>query len=376
MAGAVGNGIIMVLSPAKTMDLRPLDTRDYAHDDVTPIAISRIKDENDNESCRDLLLCERTISAGIVDAMKGKTEGELKSILNLSANLAKVARRYWEDFSLDDRDDCSGSNSGSGATTDAGSTDYYKPAMFTFSGPAYQGLSPASCDCEALNYLASRLFIIDPVYGVLRSLQGMRPYRLEMGCRPFLPGESDNLASRWKRHVSVYLGRELTKIISRASSTSSDDDGNEGEIGEGEGRGGAILVNLASEEYSSAVDAASLPRGTTYLNVVFRHAGRVVSVHAKRARGCMARYLAEAGARTLRDVSEFDREGYRCVEFANGKIWEEEGERRGECENDDDVKIVRMIFDRPSGAIESDAAKRAAPVTTKRQGNAAKKTKK
>jgi hypothetical protein len=372
MEGAVGNGIIMVLSPAKTMDLRPLDTRDYAHDDVTPIAISRIKDENNNESCRGLLLCERTISAGIVDAMKGKTEGELKSLLNLSANLAKVARRYWGDFSLDDRDDCS-SNSGSGATTAAGSSDYYKPAMFTFSGPAYLGLSPASCDCEALNYLASRLFIIDPVYGVLRSLQGMRPYRLEMGCRPFLPRESANLASRWKRHVSVYLGRELTKI-SRASSTNCDDNGNEGEIGE-EGGGGAILVNLASEEYSSAVDAASLPRGTTYLNVVFRHAGRVVSVHAKRARGCMARYLAEAGARTLRDVSEFDREGYRCAEFANGKMWEEEGEKRGECENDD-VKIVRMIFDRPSGAIKSDAAKRAAPVTTKRQGNAAKKTKK
>jgi hypothetical protein len=148
---------------------------------------------------------------------------------------------------------------------------------------------------------------------------------------------------------------------------SCDDNGNEGEIGEG-GVGGAILVNLASEEYSSAVDAASLPRGTTYLHVVFRHAGRVVSVHAKRARGCMA-------ARTLRDVSEFDREGYRCAEFANGKMWEEEGEKRGECENDD-VKIVRMIFDRPSGAIKSDAAKRAAPVTTKRQGNAAKKTKK
>ena len=236
MEGAVGNGIIMVLSPAKTMDLRPLDTRDYAHDDVTPIAISRIKDENNNESCRGLLLCERTISAGIVDAMKGKTEGELKSLLNLSANLAKVARRYWGDFSLDDRDDCS-SNSGSGATTAAGSSDYYKPAMFTFSGPAYLGLSPASCDCEALNYLASRLFIIDPVYGVLRSLQGMRPYRLEMGCRPFLPRESANLASRWKRHVSVYLGRELTKI-SRASSTSCDDNGNEGEIGEGGVGGG------------------------------------------------------------------------------------------------------------------------------------------
>ena len=243
MAGAVGNGIIVVLSPAKTMDLRPLDTREYAHDDVTPIAISRIKDENSNESCRDLLLCERTISAGIVDAMKGKTEGELKSLLNLSANLAKVARRYWEDFALDDRD----GGSSSGATTDAGSSDYYKPAMFTFSGPAYQGLSPASCDCVALNYLASRLFIIDPVYGVLRSLQGMCPYRLEMGCRPFLPRESANLASRWKRHVSVYLGRELTKI-SRASSTSCDDNGNEGEIGEG-GVGKAILVNLASEEY-------------------------------------------------------------------------------------------------------------------------------
>ena len=355
MAGAVGNGIIVVLSPAKTMDLRPLDTREYAHDDVTPIAISRIKDENSNESCRDLLLCERTISAGIVDAMKGKTEGELKSLLNLSANLAKVARRYWEDFALDDRD----GGSSSGATTDAGSSDYYKPAMFTFSGPAYQGLSPASCDCVALNYLASRLFIIDPVYGVLRSLQGMCPYRLEMGCRPFLPRESANLASRWKRHVSVYLGRELTKI-SCASSTSCDDNGNEGEIGEG-GGGGAILVNLVIVAARDHLPERRIPP---------RRTGGV----GPREEGAGVRYLAEAGARTLRDVSEFDREGYRCVEFANGKMWEE-GEKRVECENDD-VKIVRMIFDRPSNAIKSDAAKRAAPVTTKRQGNAAKKTKK
>jgi hypothetical protein len=82
--------------------------------------------------------------------MKGKTEGELRSLLNLSGNLGKVARWHWEDFALDDDRD------GGGSATDAGSD--YHPPMFSFSGPAYQGLNPAACDGKALNYLASRFF--------------------------------------------------------------------------------------------------------------------------------------------------------------------------------------------------------------------------
>ncbi|KAL3785336.1 hypothetical protein ACHAW5_006895 [Stephanodiscus triporus] len=157
MAGAIGNGIIMVLSPAKTMDLRPLNRRDLlCHDGVALAEIVRLNREND---CR--LLCDEAFSAMICDAMKGRTEAELRSMLNLSTKLSKVARRYWADFDLGEKE-----GGADGAASDADC----RPAMFTFSGPAYQGLDPSTCDGKTMAYLASRLFIIDPVYGVLRAL--------------------------------------------------------------------------------------------------------------------------------------------------------------------------------------------------------------
>jgi hypothetical protein len=76
-------------------------------------------------------------------------------------------------------------------------------------------------------------------------------------------------------------------------------------------------------------------------------------------------------ARTLRDVGGFDQEGYQCVESEDGKMWEDEGS--GECGNC--MKILRMVFDRPSGAIESVARKRLAP-GSERRANAPKNTKK
>ncbi|KAL3785335.1 hypothetical protein ACHAW5_006894 [Stephanodiscus triporus] len=187
----------------------------------------------------------------------------------------------------------------------------------------------------------------------------MHPYRLEMTSRPFPREDEDdaNLASRWRRRVSIYLGKELTRIRSPPRL------GEEGE----EGEGGPILVNLASEEYSSCIDANLLPRNAIFLNVVFLHAGRVISVHAKRARGCMARYLAEVGARTLRDVCDFDREGYRCVAFADGNMWKEDAGKK--C--DSDAKIMRVIFDRDVAKWD---AKRSASDSKKQ--NASKKTKK
>ncbi len=77
------------------------------------------------------------------------------------------------------------------------------------------------------------------------------------------------------------------------------------------------------------------------------------------------------GAKTLRNVGKFNREGYRCVKSANGKMWEEEGS--GEC--GDRVKILRMVFDRPSGTIELVGRKQSAP-SSERRANAPKNRKK
>ncbi len=70
----------------------------------------------------------------------------------------------------------------------------------------------------------------------------------------------------------------------------------------------------------------------------------------------MAQYLAKAGVRTLCDISQFNQERYQCIKSLDGKMWEEE--ESGEC--GDDVKIVRMIFDRPSGMNEKNTTKQSA----------------
>ncbi|KAL7543817.1 hypothetical protein ACHAXR_013116 [Thalassiosira sp. AJA248-18] len=300
MTSKKDGAIIMVLSPAKTLNLRPLAERDFSHD-VTAATIAEINSKYDTE-----ILCDADKTNLICNEMKGKTEGNLKSLLSLSASLAKVAHKFWTDFSLDHK------------TKDAAAD--FKPAMYTFSGPAYQGLSPSTCDTKSLSYLASHLFILDPVYGVLRSTQDMQAYRLEMGCRLFdaqVGKKKETLSMYWRESVTSYLGKELMNTATPPR----------------------ILANLASEEYSSSIVISSLPRDTIFLNVVFRHQGRVLAVHAKKARGLMARYLSECGATTLQDISEFNLEGYSC-EMLDGETYETV-DRVGE-----NVQIVRMIFDR------------------------------
>ncbi|KAL3779192.1 hypothetical protein HJC23_008063 [Cyclotella cryptica] len=160
------------------------------------------------------------------------------------------------------------------------------------------------------------LYILDPVYGVLRSMERIQPYRLETGCKGVIEEggpstKKESLCSFWNESITAYMRNRMTP-------TSSVDCG-------------SILVNVASDEYSSSIDIL--------------HKGRVVAVHTKRARGLMARYFAEQDAQSLSDVSEFGLEGYRCVavgESGDGskQLWETVnvvGEN---------IQVVQMLFDR------------------------------
>ena len=234
----------------------------------------------------------------------------------------------------------------------------YRPAKYTFSGPAFKGLDPSTCNAKLLAYLASNLFILDPVYGVLPSLQGMQPYRLEMGCKGLDIGGStktkkETLAPYWRESATTYLGSELRKYSSEEEGEESATDNSSSEKVEELMDDWPILVNLASEEYSSSIDPASLPRNTIYLSVVFRHQGPVIAVHAKRARGLMARYLADQEAHTLEQIAQFDLEGYECSNL-NGKSYEVM-DRVG-----DGVHMARMIFDRDNAPPKGTETKRAA----------------
>lgn len=138
--------------------------------------------------------------------------------------------------------------------------------------------------------MQQNLRIIDPLYGSLRPLDIMQPYRLEMATKKLFPKDDKlKMADFWKPSVCESLANDLVP------------------------RDTKILLNLASDEYSAAVDSAALPEGTRYIKVVFWEEGRTIAVHAKRARGLMVRYLAENSVESLEGVQEFNAEGYSFV---------------------------------------------------------------
>jgi cytoplasmic iron level regulating protein YaaA (DUF328/UPF0246 family) len=371
-----------------------MSERNFLHDDgSTATIISRMhggemKMSSSSSNSNWLELCDQSTTSKIVSVMKTKTVDELRSLLHLSDKLANVAYQQWSDFTTTLPRSHNSNHNNNNCKNNNEQSQHYRPAMFTFSGPAYQGLNPNTCNAAALQYLASKLFIIDPVYGVLRSLQHMYPYRLEMNCKlPLLSIHQEdnktgiaaasastttattaNLSSYWKSHITSYLVKELTNIHSGAGAGAGGGLLSNNQQPQQQQQHRPILVNLASEEYSSCIDKTILPSNAIYCNIIFKHQGKVVSVHAKRGRGLLARYLADVNAVTLQDISSFDYEGYGCVECANGKMWEVEIPKKNDTtmtttrkmkkkkvtggddddvgDDNDGVTFVRMIFDR------------------------------
>ena len=326
----------MVISPAKTLDLHPLHERELDMvDHETIAAISSAKHTS---------LCDQEKTNAIVNVMKSKTEAELKSLLSLSPSLSKTAYQYWQDFTMDSR---------------SRPKDDALFAIFTFNGPAFQGISAHSCNKSTLSYMAQNLFVLDAVYGVLRALDVIQAYRLEMGCKGIVSsnndkGKKETLASYWKESVTSYIGKEL---LTKSSSSSK---------GKGKSSSSpAILANLASDEYSSSIDVESLPQNTIYVNVIFRHQGRVLAVHAKKARGLMARYISSSNAQSLEDMSNFNLENYQCIDTDEGNKWEVTDVVG------DNVQVIKMIFDRNEAPPKT--GKRAATSSKKGSKKAKKK---
>jgi len=170
-----------------------------------------------------------------------------------------------------------------------------KQALLAFDGDVYDGLQARTLSEADLQWAQQHLCILSGLYGVLRPLDLMQPYRLEMGTR-LATGRGKNLVQYWGRQISDYLNQ-------RASTDPV-----------------PLVVNLASEEYFKAVDASALqPR---VLHCVFEqlHGGRyrVMGFAAKRARGLMMRHAIDCRAISLEQLKAFDAEGYRYVASESG----------------------------------------------------------
>jgi uncharacterized protein len=162
-----------------------------------------------------------------------------------------------------------------------------KQAVLAFNGDVYEGLDAPSLNARQLDYVQTHLRILSGLYGVLRPLDLMQPYRLEMGTRLANP-RGKNLYEFWGDLVTDTLNQTLA------------------------GQKSKVLVNLASEEYFKAVKPKRL--NATLITPVFEDwkGGRykVISFYAKRARGLMARYAAVKRISQVEKLKAFDTDGY------------------------------------------------------------------
>ena len=174
-----------------------------------------------------------------------------------------------------------------------------KQALFAFNGDVYEGLDAASLTAKQIAYAQSHLRILSGLYGVLRPLDLMQAYRLEMGTR---------LANPRGKDLYAFWGDRVTQALNDVL----------------DAHGTKTLVNLASEEYFKAVRPKRL--AARVVTPVFEDwkNGRykIISFHAKRARGLMARYAAVKGIKDAEKLKGFASEGYGFDAGAStGDVW-------------------------------------------------------
>lgn len=160
-----------------------------------------------------------------------------------------------------------------------------RPAVYAFDGDVYTGLDAYTISAEKIAVLQNKLRILSGLYGILKPLDLMQPYRLEMGTSMPI-GTKKNLYEFWKKKLTKALNDELQ----------SDE----------------LFLNLASNEYFSAVDTKALK--VPVITPEFRDYKdgklKMISFFAKKARGLMVRYIIDANAETIDDLKKFNYEGY------------------------------------------------------------------
>ena len=160
-----------------------------------------------------------------------------------------------------------------------------RPAVYTFDGDVYTGLDVFTLPPEKIQVLQESLRILSGLYGVLKPLDLIQPYRLEMGTK-FPVDENKNLYDFWKQKITTFINDELEE--------------NE------------LFVNLASNEYFSAIDSKVLrtavitPQFKDFKNGTLK----MISFYAKKARGMMVRYLLDKENVTAETLLDFDYGGY------------------------------------------------------------------
>lgn len=242
--------MLIVLSPAKTLD----------YESPLPAAFERL----DAALSRPAFVKEAEL---LVQQLRGFDAAAIAELMELSPALAALNVERFQAW----RPRFTAKNS--------------RAALLAFNGDVYEGLDARSLDEPALRWADEHLRILSGLYGLLRPLDRLQPYRLEMG-RPLATSRGHNLYAFW--------GDQIATAIQR--------------LGAGE-----PVVNLASQEYARAMLRPALQRPV--IEPVFEEVrggkAKVISFFAKRARGLMARYAIDQRLDQVDALRGFDLEGYR-----------------------------------------------------------------
>lgn len=244
--------MLIVLSPAKRLDFEiPAG--------APPATAPRMLDD----------------TASLAKTARNQTQAELRRLMGISEDLAKLNQARFKAF-------------------DVAATDQGAPAALAFAGDVYQGLDARSLGADALNWAQERVRILSGLYGLLRPLDAIQPYRLEMGTR---------LKTRRGASLYDFWGDRISRQLNA----------------DADGHADPTLVNLASQEYFGAVDARALklPIVTPHFREGDGEDSRIISFFAKKARGSMARFAIEERLDRAEDLKGFDRDGYRFDKAAS-----------------------------------------------------------
>ena len=248
--------MLVVVSPAKSLDMSPVDvtaTQPDFQDDAVRLS----------KTARNLTL------------------RDLKGLMDISDDLARLNRDRFKAFA---------------AEPDPADT---KPAALAFNGDTYQGLEAKTLTDDDLAWAQDHLRILSGLYGLLRPLDAIQPYRLEMGSR---------LKTRRGKSLYDYWGDTIAKALNaQAASVNAD-----------------TLINCASQEYFGAADRKALKLRviTPQFMEIKDDKPRIVSFFAKRARGALARFVVENRLTEAEAIKDFTSGGYAYEpDLSVGDTW-------------------------------------------------------
>lgn len=206
----------------------------------------------------------------LVQLMKTKSVEDIAALMDLSKDLAELNYNRYQTFCLDDP-----------------ALSHAYPALFLFQGDVYQGLKAASWEQNTVEYSQNHLRILSGLYGLLKPLDNIQPYRLEMGVRLQNPA-GKNLYDFWQETVTHALNQQLAA------------------------QKNPILINLASSEYFKAVDEKALNYPIVTINFYEKKNEqlKMIGIHAKKARGTMTQFLMQNQFDDLEHVKQFNELGY------------------------------------------------------------------